>query len=378
MSGKKVMSFDAEWLFDAIHYAEDSSLSKGYEISFAGGKSGISFGAMQIDLATNSWYRDDFISLMGDSGKFAGHEVSQMSTLIQLPATEAKWALLEDRVNEVLSSREGRDAVDQMNEHYFQDTFAPQVERLFSAARDNPEGLGSLSQDHPDYQASFAYAAAWVNRTGEPTIILNLMTGELTGEAPSLAGIKDYISGSKQFQDKASGGHGENFSNWSVRIENAVKYANSKNPTEMGDYGATFSLWGASVDFRDFIDPLYSQDSWGLENTWSATIFTDSGDQFEILFEGNEAQFDVFLNEIHQQSYLSNKTSSWVSWFSSYVGISVGPSNSNSGSGANQNGGGWSSGNYDWDWDWEADWDWSSASSDWGSGTVTSSSWLDS
>ena len=57
---------------------EDSSLSLGYQASFAGGQSGLSFGKYQNDVRKNGEAKSTFKEILKKSGKFTDAEINSI------------------------------------------------------------------------------------------------------------------------------------------------------------------------------------------------------------------------------------------------------------------------------------------------------------
>lgn len=233
------------FIVDVVRKAEAKEGDR-YKASFAGGKSGLSFGAFQNDVAANGHARETFREILTESGLFSEEEVK---TIVGEARTEGvkreDLAPFLGRINQVLNSEAGRREIDKRDEQQ-KETLLGRMRKFLAAVWDkrNPHGAGVFEPTHEDFPKAVATVAAWINRTGAPTKIIDFVKGKKvvsewekdgkkvrterqippTGSV-TLKDLVDpdtgYFSGRPQF---SKAGNGENFEMWFKRItENLSK-----------------------------------------------------------------------------------------------------------------------------------------------------------
>ena len=148
-----------------------------YEASFAGGDSGLSFGAWQNDVAANS----DAKTVFNDILLQFGLSKSDADTIVAKAATagvdDTAFTHQElTTINDALSSAVGQGLVNQRDADQRKNVIAG-VNAVFDAAARNPNGPGVFDRNNPDPEA-VALVANWINRTGNPTKILDFVEGK--------------------------------------------------------------------------------------------------------------------------------------------------------------------------------------------------------
>ncbi|EPR37651.1 hypothetical protein dsx2_0583 [Desulfovibrio sp. X2] len=214
----------------AVHQAELGAGATPYAASFAKkGKSGLSFGNNQHDVANNPIAAVEFSktlknACLPDGAQIlSSEEQNKTLALASRPGITARDFEREapgllDKVNQALDSDAGRSMVDQLDagRDKVLDGYRRQIEE---AARRNPAGPGVFDPSSPDYPQAMAMAVQWGNRTNGVDTIAKWAAGETvdlatstdrpekatSDGAPSLQGLGDYFAKTMYFRDKASG-----------------------------------------------------------------------------------------------------------------------------------------------------------------------------
>ncbi len=229
------------FIVDVVKKAEAEEGDR-YKASFAGGKSGLSFGAFQNDVAANGKAATTFRKILTEPGLFSGKEVE---TIIQKART--KGAKEEDlapflgRINQALNSEAGRREIDAQDEKQ-KKILLGGMKKFLTAVWDEKDlrgpGVFDRPPSDPEFRQAAALVAAWINRTGAPTKIIDFVKGEKvvsgwgkdgktvkterqlppTGSI-TLKNLVDphtgYFSGRPQF---SKAGNAEDFEKWFKRI----------------------------------------------------------------------------------------------------------------------------------------------------------------
>jgi hypothetical protein len=213
-----------------------------YKASFAGGKSGLSFGALQNDVAANEKAEKTFEKILAHSGLFSSEEIKEiMKSARKRGAKREDLAPFIDRIDRALSSEAGRRVIDARDEDQKKTLLGGM--RTFLAAvwgekgRRGP-GVFDRPFSDPEFRQAVTLVAAWINRTGAPTKIIDFVKGEKVDSKWEKDGkkvrterqlpptgpitLKDfvdphtgYFSGRLQF---SKAGNGEDFGKWFTRI----------------------------------------------------------------------------------------------------------------------------------------------------------------
>ncbi|MGI0117605.1 calcium-binding protein [Zooshikella sp. RANM57] len=217
---------------------EDSSLSLGYQASFAGGESGLSFGKYQNDVRKNGEAKSTFSEILKKSGNFTESEVNSIVSRAAAKGSKGSDFTSTElqNINNALSSADGKKLVDARDNKEL-NTITSRVQQALDAASNNKNGLGDLKPTSDNYLKTVAMIAAWINRTGAPNLLSKYLQGdkvklggkelELNG-APTLDGLISYLKKNTQFRPTSEGGNAENFDNWEKRIDSAVKHGADK------------------------------------------------------------------------------------------------------------------------------------------------------
>lgn len=236
--------FDAsleQFIISVVKKAEAKEGDR-YRASFAGGKSGLSFGAFQNDVAANGHARDTFRKILTHSGLFSSEEINEiMKSARKEGARREDLAPFIDRIDRALSSEAGRRVIDARDEDQ-KKALLSGMETFLAAVWGEKDRRGPGVFDRPfsdpEFRQAVTLVAAWINRTGTPTKIIEFVKGKKVDSEwekdskkvrterrlPPTGPItlKDfvaphtgYFSGRLQF---SKAGNGEDFEKWFKRI----------------------------------------------------------------------------------------------------------------------------------------------------------------
>lgn len=158
---------------ETTQFMEDETGEAATKASFAGGNSGLSFGSLQLDVASNTDAKNTFEQLMVDSGLFTNQEVDIIASSAATEGvndSDFDWntsqgVIAEDAINQALSTPDAITAIEQAELVYFEDTLNPHRESVIAAAGNNPNGLGVFDPEHPDFTEAQVIITAWINRS---------------------------------------------------------------------------------------------------------------------------------------------------------------------------------------------------------------------
>ncbi|TNC81502.1 MAG: hypothetical protein C9356_09235 [Oleiphilus sp.] len=232
-----------EFLYNVASHMEDSSQSKAYESTFAGGDSGLSYGELQSDVAANDLAEETFNDILKASGLFSDAEADELTKKAAKKGAQKSNFTSEElsRIDQALSSPQGKQLINERDNEHYQEYLTKWIDKANQAGGSNQNGKGVFDPTHPDYLEAQAMIAAWANRTGEPdklseylsggTVFVNDGQTELTmpGE-PTLEAIEEYLKNQTQFRDEDQGGNGEDFDSWKDRIQDAIDHAKNETP----------------------------------------------------------------------------------------------------------------------------------------------------
>lgn len=199
------------FLRGAVGFMEDEK-NKPYEASFAPGASGLSYGAMQHDVAGNSEARAVLLDMMGV--KPGDPEHKRFDDALQTGGLNREefnkqFPGVVDRVNEALAAH--HDAVDARDDVVLDDVVT-RVNTTFGAAARNPNGRGGLDPENPDWNL-VARVGAWANRTKDSND-----TNRFFRTNPSVTsdGYGGFLGDQTEFKKRS-------FDTWANRVTNATR-----------------------------------------------------------------------------------------------------------------------------------------------------------
>jgi hypothetical protein len=253
--------FDAsleQFIIDVVKKAEATPGDR-YKASFAGGKSGLSFGAFQNDVAANGDAKRAFEDILLAAG-LSQKQIEPIVDLAKMPSiTREKFAAAGylDVVERAFNSDYGRKRIDKRDQDQ-KDAVLSGMRTFLGAVRDGKGQRGAGVFDRPlsdpEFRQAVALVAAWINRSGPPTDILKFVKGgkayftwtkngkkviserEMPHDGPiTLKDLKYYFSGTKQFSKV---GNGEDFDAWFTRITKELPPLRPPEPAN-GNEGAS-------------------------------------------------------------------------------------------------------------------------------------------
>ncbi|EPR35394.1 hypothetical protein dsat_2095 [Alkalidesulfovibrio alkalitolerans DSM 16529] len=216
------------FVVDAVHVAEGAPDETRYAASFAQkGKSGLSFGRCQHDVAVNDDARKKFETALKNAKDDANNDMftnDEYDKVLELSSRSGVTAedfekeapgLLE-KVNAALNTEEARTAIDGLDAAR-EKVVIGFADTIMEAAKRNPNGPGVFDPDHPDFAQAIAMAAQWGNRSGGVATLAAWAEGKevklstttdkpetcISDGPPSLGGMDDYFSKTKYFRDDA-------------------------------------------------------------------------------------------------------------------------------------------------------------------------------
>ena len=217
-----------------------------YAASFAGGSSGLSFGAMQNDVAKNSTAKTAFQNLLTATMKTTGLSADDITKIVNLAATPgvSSSSFTAPQLNAInLALANSHVAVDAQDNIQLS-VIMGYVNGALGAAASNPNGPGELGASSTNL-SFIAELADWGNRTGGLAGTNNF----LSSASPVSKANYDanYLSKQKQFTTG-----GESFSSWTTRV-NAAEVAGESALINIGYYipqlsdGSTEAAIAASI-----------------------------------------------------------------------------------------------------------------------------------
>ncbi len=209
-----------------------------YQASFSTGGSGLSYGALQNDVAGNPQARSTFLQILNQTANITGLSIAQINVIMQLAATHgvsrnsfrpyinsgALPANVINLINEAIS--DSKSTVDTQDANQLSVVMG-YVNGALNAAASNPNGAGTLSASNLDL-TFVGELAEWGNRTSPPglgSITINPSTDYYLSHTQTVSRTDydtSYLSQQKQFLPTSAGGNGESFSNWTTRATNAT------------------------------------------------------------------------------------------------------------------------------------------------------------
>ena len=231
-------TYKNHFILHAVRYMENTDVAtktyEPYKASFAQGKSGLSYGKLQNDVAKNAEAAKTFQTVLTNSNLFKNDEIRKIMDLsTKEGASQGSLEKYLPRIDQALSM--GRSLVDQQDQRTY-NRIIKSIDQITNAATPLPPRImhdpGVFDPKHPDYYHAITLAAAWSNRTGGldkfSSYIKNL------NHAPSLSDLRSYLKDQRQFnQDKRTdGSKAEDFDQWEARARNAEAYAKAQNQKE--------------------------------------------------------------------------------------------------------------------------------------------------
>jgi hypothetical protein len=236
-----------------------------YEVTLAEGGSGISFGEYQNDVLNGTQKTKDafeaILKLKDENGK--PYVDPQVVADIYARATnknmEQKYSAAELKaIDAAMSSPQGMLIVNEADAATI-DYLPGEVQKVVDAAYLNPNGPGDFNPSSSNFAETITVVAAWINRTGKPTAILDFVQGNTADihidtklpedSKPTLEMLYDlYLKNTKQHSTQTSPegvvGIGESLIKWQGRIHDA---------TPLGEAAA---VGVAKETFEDLVNKL--------------------------------------------------------------------------------------------------------------------------
>lgn len=193
---------------------------------FSTGKSSLSFGAFQHDVANNPTARQCFDAILGravtdglitpaDQTRLTALALSDQATRRAAPPATADFALMAR-----LLARE--DAAIQALDQAQAERLAAQLAQAITALANHPGGAGALAAETLD-PVVITLLGSWANRTGgigRTVTRLNALPGAITR-----AQVETQLSTYRQFRPRTEGGNGEDFPTYRRRAVAAATRA---------------------------------------------------------------------------------------------------------------------------------------------------------